>query len=327
MVKKILQKGFISCYCSKVQATFCLAHNISFKIKFRTISRKILIFMNFFTGKKLLHKKTFKASLLFLLFVSFYFLSAAQSPVRSKLAIQLLLNTNGGPENTADGVVAFYADNFSYTIGNEDSYKLTNPDENLAIDCRGTLLSIDGRPTVRGNDTLNLAIWTFRQKAYYLKFTAGSFTSAMKAVIKDNYLKKETIVDLSSTTLLPFAITTDSASYASNRFAVIFRTKRVMPLSSIAKFSSAFKDNSSLSVFPNPVKDNTINLRMNNMTKGRYEVSLYSQIGELVYSGFVVHNGNAGVKTIKIDRRLRKGMYSLLLTNREVTIKKNILFQ
>lgn len=268
-----------------------------------------------------------KPSFLLILFVQMYFVSAAQIPVRPKLAIQLLLNTNGGPQNTADGVAAFYADNFSTAVGNEDSYKWTNPDENLAINSKGKLLSIEGRPTIHGSDTLNLVMWQFRQKSYYLQLYASNFAQSVKAVVKDNYLHKETAVNLSSVTLVPFGITTDSASFAANRFTVVFKTLRALPLSSKLKFISVFKESLSLSVSPNPVTGNVISLQLNNLKKGRYAVSIYSNNGGIIYSGFMVHDGGSATQTIVIDKRIHRGMYRLQLTCGPETITRNVLFQ
>ncbi len=269
----------------------------------------------------------YKSSFLLLLFMQTYFVSIAQVAGRSKLAIQLLLNTNGGPQNTADGVAAFYADNFSSAVGNEDSYKWTNLDENLAINCKGKLLSIEGRPTIHGSDTLNLVMWQFRQKSYYFQLNASNFAQSVKAVVKDNYLHKETVVNLSSVTLLPFSITTDSASFAANRFSVIFKTVRALPLSAKLKFNSVFEESLSLSIAPNPVTGNVISLHLNNMKKGRYAVKLYSNRGEVFYSDTIIHNGSSAVKTIVIDKRIHRGIYSLQLTSGDVTINRNVLFQ
>jgi hypothetical protein len=57
----------------------------------------------------------------------------------SKLSVLLLLNLNGGSRNTADGLVALFADNYSTNIGNEDSYKFTNPDEILLFTGMGKI--------------------------------------------------------------------------------------------------------------------------------------------------------------------------------------------
>ncbi len=287
--------------------------------------------MKFFTSKRALNRaillKTLKLSLLLMFFMQLYFSSAAQLQVRSKLAIQLLLNTTPGPQNTADGVVAFYADNFSASIGNEDSYKFTNLDENLAINCKGTLLSIEGRPTIHRTDTIKLAMWKFRQKSYYLKLSASNFSPIVKAVVKDNYLHKETALDLSSSTFVPFGITTDSASFAANRFSVLFKTSRAFSLSSAMKMSLVFKESTSFTIAPNPITGNTITLQINNLKKGKYAVNLYTTEGQLVYSGVIVYDGISATQTIEIDKRIHKGTYSLLLTCAEQTITKSVLFQ
>lgn len=213
------------------------------------------------------------------------------------------------------------------SIGNEDSYKWTNLDENLAIDCKGKLLSIEGRPTIHGSDTIKLMMWQFRQKSYFLKLNGSDFPLTIKAVIKDNHLHKETLVDLSSSTLMPFDITADSASFAANRFSVVFKTSRELSLSGAMKFSSLFKENASLSVTPNPVTGDVITLKFNSVKKGRYEVRLYSSAGQMIYSGLIEHNGSSVTQTISLDRRVHKGTYSLLLSCGEETITENILFQ
>lgn len=225
------------------------------------------------------------------------------------------------------GVAAFYADNFSASIGNEDSYKFTNLDENLAIDCKGTLLSIEGRPAIHRTDTLKLVMWQFRQKSYYLKLSGSNFSQMVKAVVKDNYLHKETVLNLSSSALVPFGITTDSASFAANRFSVVFKSSRAFSLSSAMKMTSVFKESTSLTIAPNPVRGNTITFKMNNLKKGRYAVNLCSIEGQLVYSGFIDYDGTAAMQALKIDKRIHKGTYSLLLTSGEQTITEKVLFQ
>ncbi len=149
---------------------------------------------------------------------------------RPKLSLQLLLNLNGGKENNADGAVAFFDDNFTTGIGNEDSYKFTNLDENLAINRDGTALSMEGRPSVTANDTIPLLMWQFRQNSYYLRLTGNNFSPEVTAFVKDSYLHKETSVDLSTVTLLPFSISADSASFAKDRFSIVFKAGTALPV-------------------------------------------------------------------------------------------------
>jgi hypothetical protein len=133
-------------------------------------------------------------------------------------------------ENSADGVVAFFDNKFTTAIGNEDSYKFTNLDENLGIDRDGTLLSMEGRPTVTADDSIPLKMWQFRQKSYYLQLTGSNFAPGVTAFVKDAYLHQQTPVDLSAVTMLPFSITDDSASFAQNRFTIVFKAATPLPV-------------------------------------------------------------------------------------------------
>ncbi len=148
----------------------------------------------------------------------------------TKLSLRLLLNLNEGLQNTADAAVAFFDNKFSAAIGKEDSYKLTNLDENVAINRNGITLSMEGRPTVVADDTIQLQMWKFRQNSYYLQLTASNFSAEATAFVKDAYLHQQTPVDLSSVTLLPFSITADSASFAANRFSIVFKAGSTLPV-------------------------------------------------------------------------------------------------
>lgn len=148
----------------------------------------------------------------------------------TKFSAVLLLNLNPGSSNTADGFVAVFSDKFSKSVGFEDSYKFTNLDENMAINRNGIALSIEARPYISGADTLPIKIWQYRQKSYYIRFSGENFDPLVKATLKDAYLNKETALDLSSSTTVSFNITADSASFASNRFTVIFGTGSTLPV-------------------------------------------------------------------------------------------------
>ena len=148
----------------------------------------------------------------------------------TKLSIQLMLNLDGGNKNTADGFVAVYGNNFIKDIGEEDSYKFTNLDENIAINRNGVTLSIEGRPLIVGADTLPIKIWQYRQKNYWIKMDAQNFNDAIIAQLEDEYLKEKKIINLSSSTIIPFSINGDSASFAPNRFSVVFATHSTLPV-------------------------------------------------------------------------------------------------
>jgi hypothetical protein len=176
--------------------------------------------------------KKYHSTIFFLIVLLFNISQAlkAQPANMARLSIQLLLNTNSGSSNTADGCMLFFADGFTKGIGMEDSRKLSNLDENLAINCGGTMLSMEGRPTLIDYDTIPLKIWQYRQNHYYLKFSATYFSPLNAAVLKDNYLHTDQVIDLSSTTLLNFSINADTLSASADRFCIVFMPAAALPV-------------------------------------------------------------------------------------------------
>lgn len=329
-----------------------------------------------------------------------------------ELSIQLLLNLDEGAENNADGVVVFFDDKFTSAIGNEDSYKFTNVDENLAVNRNGRELSMEGRQPVIVTDTIPLILWQLRQKSYYLKFTASNFSTGLTAFVKDTYLHIETPVDLSSVTLFPFTV--DSAvttSFAKDRFSIVFIQGNLLPLTLIKvkayqnddaievdwiaeterniksyeveksvdgqtfdKVTSAFsKGNNgvtqayswldkntntgnnfyrikiieksgavkysetinvkvgnrhvSITISPNPVKTNLINLHFSDIEKGRYIVSMYNNLGQKIYNDIINHGTSSAIHTLKPEQQIPKGVYRLLISKENKTVTKTLLVE
>ncbi|WP_018615524.1 T9SS type A sorting domain-containing protein [Segetibacter koreensis] len=328
-----------------------------------------------------------------------------------KLSIQLLLNNEGGSEHTADAAVVYFDDSFPRDIAGEDSYKFTNIDENIAINHKGIALSIEGRPTLTSNDTIALKMWQLRQKTYLLKLDGMNFSSSVQAFLKDAYGHQETALNLSSVTLIPFTIDTAiSASYATDRFTIVFKTNNTLPVtltnvkayqksdgiqvdwtahseininryeleksadgehfelaisinakgnnatkemynwfdatakagdnfyrikivekSGEAKYSEIInvkvsKENEGIIISPNPVIGNVINLRLGNIEKGKYSVTIYNNLAQKVYEGIIEHSGVAASYTIP-GRKIPKGVYRLAITSKDKSITKTLIFK
>lgn len=79
-------------------------------------------------------------------------------------------------------------------------------------------------------DTVFLKLWQLSEKNYYLHFTSQNFAPGLDAFLKDSYLNTESQINLSDTTLLSFDLTTDSASFAPNRFMILFRPSASLPV-------------------------------------------------------------------------------------------------
>ena len=144
-----------------------------------------------------------------------------------KLSLNLVSATGN---NVLDGAVTIFNNQFNATIGNEDSYKFTNLDENISIASNGKLLSIEGRPTAQVGDSVPLSLSKYKQSTYLLSVSAENFDPALAAVIKDRYLNTEMPLDMFGNTQMPFTITNDAASSAANRFVIIFKAGSILPV-------------------------------------------------------------------------------------------------
>ncbi|MCW3106344.1 MAG: C-terminal target protein [Segetibacter sp.] len=141
------------------------------------------------------------------------------------VSVQLLLPS----AEVADATAVYYSDNYSSSIGPEDSYKFTNPDENIAILRDGKTLSLEGRKPVIGSDSVPLQIWQLTQNSYTLKITLNKFTSDIQGSLEDKYLHTTTPL-IYGETLVPFTITSDKASVSPDRFKIMFTTSAALPV-------------------------------------------------------------------------------------------------
>lgn len=148
----------------------------------------------------------------------------------AKFSLQLVLPEQLNTPNSADGLVAYFSDAYSSSIGEEDSYKLNNLDENIAILRNGTLLSIEGRKPVNIADTLPLKIWNLSQKKYYLRIKMSDFPAGVQAFLEDRYLNTSTSVDNNTGLVVPFNLTTDTVSVATDRFKITFKSSGALPV-------------------------------------------------------------------------------------------------
>ena len=93
--------------------------------------------------------------------------------------------------------------------------------------------------------------------------------------------------------------------------------------SAIVKLSTV-KAPSSITVFPNPVKENRFNIEFVNQPEGRYVLDLLAANGQVVYSFAVMVAGNNFVKTVTPARVIAGGTYHIRLTapDGKTTVKK-----
>jgi autotransporter-associated beta strand protein len=79
-----------------------------------------------------------------------------------------------------------------------------------------------------------------------------------------------------------------------------------------------------LSVYPNPVKGNTISIALNGLNKGNYTLSVFNQLGQQVLNRVISHNGGVATQTIDLGK-LSAGLYELRLSNGETVFTEKLI--
>ena len=159
-----------------------------------------------------------------------------------------------------DGTLTKYAPDFSNAVDRYDSRKLYNPGENVSIINGAYNLIIESRKTISESDTINFRIWNLQKKSYRLEFiTTNLDRPGLSGFLVDNYLHTSTAINLNDTTRIAITVNNDAASYAQNRFKVIFKaSERLLPVGEGFTFLKAISDNKQVTMQWNTIGNNTI---------------------------------------------------------------------
>lgn len=142
-----------------------------------------------------------------------------------------------------DGVLTDYGDKNKNTVDNKDAVKLNNLAENIGISRENKILSLERRHTIESNDTTFLKLTGLKNLQYDLLLTSNELDkTGLYGLLKDNYSEKNnnTLINLNGTTVVSFNVySTAKASYASDRFSIVFGKLSSIPSTLINVTASA----------------------------------------------------------------------------------------
>ncbi len=72
------------------------------------------------------------------------------------------------------------------------------------------------------------------------------------------------------------------------------------------------KAKNSFNVFPNPIQNNTIQLQLEGVDKGIYNVVLYNQVGQQIFKNTINHAGGSASESLNTGK-ISKGIYQLVI--------------
>lgn len=215
------------------------------------------------------------------------------------LRVNLLVLHNGTPA-LLDGIAADFDKSYSLKADDLDAGKFYNPGESIAFMRDNKALAVERLPLNTGS-VLNLNLYQLKANITYQLEINHSISNGATAYLVDNYLKTTTQLDANRSTVITFTVNGDAASTGSNRFYISFAKPAVV----------VAQGKDGLSVFPNPVTNGVINLQMNNMPQGIYNVRVMNGIGQVIVTRQLNHSAGNSTETIQLGKGAVKGIYQL----------------
>ena len=231
--------------------------------------------------------------------------------LQTKMRINLHSYNTDGTTPVVDGVIAAFDEKYSNKTDRLDAEKLPAViAESLSILSADHSLAIERRKKIIGADTIQLNISNMIRRRYQLELKPENFNVAgLTAFVEDRFTKTTTPLNLLEGNRLDFSITADTASAASTRFRIIFKTT--------SKIAPVVNTRGGIQLIQNPVTNNMILLEMTGQIKGEYNVVLFDSRGVQLMTTGIDHDGVDGIKTILIKNHLSKGIYHLSLKDRQ----------
>jgi Concanavalin A-like lectin/glucanases superfamily len=203
-----------------------------------------------------------------------------------KVRVNLLGVNSDASTSLLDGVLTTYHDDNANSVDGSDAKKLNGGSENIGIKRTGTMLAIERRTTITAKDTTFLNIYQMKVQGYQLHISAENMdASNTVAVIKDKYnaTVNNMTLNMNGTTVIPFSITSDPASYAIDRFSIVFGPVEVLPVT-FTRVKAFKKDNT---VVVEWEVSNEINIK-------QYEVERSLDGSNFAKLNTTIAKGNAG---------------------------------
>ena len=134
----------------------------------------------------------------------------------------------------ADGNAVVFNIKYQNRLDVNDARKISNTGENFGLRLDGVILAIEARAPVTVGDTIYFDLRNVSLQPYQFQFNPENMQDeALTAYLLDNYSKTKTQVSLAAPTTVNFTINSDAASYAPDRFMVVFKQASLASVASV----------------------------------------------------------------------------------------------
>jgi hypothetical protein len=253
-------------------------------------------------------------------------------PVNNNQYLKTLLYIGSGQSSViTDGALVAFSDRNNNDVDENDAKKIYSPGENLSILRSNRNLIVESRKTPNKNDTVFLCLNNLRRQAYQFRFAPTNLRLNDIASISlyDNYTGTSTTINKIDSTIVDFVVNADVLSCATNRFCIVFN-KRMNghnlpvvvsdPKAETARNLNVLPEQNNASskiyIAPNPVKNKTVNLFVENLIPGVYKLFITDVTSRLIVKKEIVVKGFSQKFAIDLGVKASSGIYNLSLSNK-----------
>ena len=94
--------------------------------------------------------------------------------------------------------------------------------------------------------------------------------------------------------------------------------------SSVVNVTLGSDGKGSLLVYPNPIKNNYCNVQFNNIAAGKYNISVYSMVGQLIAAKEIEHAGGSSSQKLYLPAGTAAGIYIIKLTGGNMQMQTSV---
>ncbi|MCO6497995.1 MAG: hypothetical protein J5I50_10060 [Chitinophagaceae bacterium] len=184
--------------------------------------------------------------------IEYYRGNKEQEPV--SVLSSRIFTSSGVP---TDGTIQIFGREFTDEVDIADARKLSNSGVNLSVKVGTALLAVERRTSISEKDTIFYNLSGLTPGLYSFNFDAQNlYTPGFEAWLEDGFTQTKTQVNLEGTTQIPFEVTSNSNSRATDRFFISFSTRGALPVT-FTKIEAVRKGNA-VNVTWNVAQENNV---------------------------------------------------------------------
>ncbi len=192
-----------------------------------------------------------------------------------ELQIKLYSVANNN-KSLVDGILQSFNGDYSNEVDDMDALKSVNTGENLSIKSHNKILAIESRQFSENSDTTQLNLTGVKLQNYRFEISLNESSNGKEAILVDRFNGIVSPLLVGKLFTYDFSVTNNAASYAADRFQIIFRPMAPLPVT--FKGINAVKKQQLVKV--NWEIDNEVNVKQYSVERSGDGVS-FSEIGTI----------------------------------------------